>query len=24
VGPLAGGFAAALLYDFLYLKRIQI
>ena len=24
VGPLAGGFAAALLYDFLYLKRAQI
>ena len=24
VGPLAGGFAAALLYDFLYLRRAQI
>jgi glycerol uptake facilitator-like aquaporin len=24
VGPLAGGFVAALLYDFLYLKRAQI
>lgn len=24
VGPLAGGFAAALLYDFLYLKRTEI
>jgi glycerol uptake facilitator-like aquaporin len=24
VGPLAGGFAAALLYDFLYLKRAEV